>query len=79
MRKLFCLFAFFLILFAYPSITHAAETIILGPNNFSFKVDYINFHDKNNDDSYYIAAEGYKSLTEHVYMGAEVGHKRLQR
>jgi hypothetical protein len=53
---------------------YADDKVTLGKNNFAVKAGFINFDDKNHDDSYYISAEGYKELGRNVYLGAEVGY-----
>ena len=74
MKKITFLFSLLISLLLMSSVVHSAETSALGDNNFTVKVDYINFFDKNNDDSFYVGFEGYKELADNVYVGVEVGY-----
>lgn len=56
------------------NVVHSAESALLGNNNFGLKVDYIQFFDDNNDNSFYLGFEGYKEIAENFYLGAEAGY-----
>ncbi len=74
MKKITFLSSLLISLLLMSSVVHSAETSALGDNNFTVKVDYISFFDKNNDDSFYVGFEGYKELAGNVYVGVEAGY-----
>jgi hypothetical protein len=58
------------------AVAYSAE-FNLGPNNFTVKLDSINFGDnalKHLDNAYYIGFEGYGHIGQNFYLGAEVGY-----
>ena len=72
------LFSAFIVLIAMLTVSSQdtygdAKKPVLGNNNFSVKLDYMDFSD-DIDSSYYIGVEGYKSLSRHFAIGVEVGY-----
>lgn len=52
----------------------AAEELPLGPRNFTIKLDYIDFNEKELDTGYYVGFEGFSEIGQNFYLGAEIGY-----
>jgi len=76
MRKAVFLISLITSLIVVSTAAHPAE-LNLGPNNFTVKLDSIQFNDNALEDfnnAFFLGLEGYGDLGKNFYLGAEVGY-----